>query len=473
MSTRFVRALGVLLTTCCLGLVSVVPGPATAAQRAGSTGADGIGDPYFPEDGNGGYQVGHYDIRVSYDHPSKRLAGTATLTARTKQRLTRFNLDLALKASAVTVDGATARFSQKGKELTVSPGRALAKGQKFRVAVTYAGVPEKIKRRGENAWYTTPTGGVVVNQPQAAAWWFPSNDHPADPAAFDVRVTVPKGTEAISNGNLVSTTPTGSQATWHWRLRSRIATYLAFVAIGDYDIEQGTAGGRKYLYGLEKGLPARTAANARRSLRTTPRVTSFLARRWGSYPYGVVGGVVPNVDFGYALENATRPVYSPAFFEGGASSSIVVHEMAHQWFGDKVAVKRWKHIWLNEGYATYSEWLWSQARGNRSTQSHFNRLYRGYEASNEFWDLEIGDPGAKHIFDEPVYDRGAMTLHVLHKRIGDKAFYKLSTRWHRDNADGLGTTREYIDLAEKITGKNLDPLFRQWLFSGKKPTITR
>ncbi|MDO9378701.1 MAG: M1 family metallopeptidase [Nocardioidaceae bacterium] len=458
-----------MVISLCLGLVSAVPG----AALAGPTGGAGIGDPYFPQDGNGGYQVGHYDLGIAYDHPSKRLAGTATLTARTTQRLTRFNLDLLLRASAVKVDGRAARFTQGARELTITPPRALAKGQRFTVTVTYAGVPSALSSRGEKAWFTTPTGGLAVGQPQVAAWWFPSNDHPSDPATFDIRVLVPRGTEAISNGTLVGTRPSGSKVLWHWKMTSRIATYLAFVAIGDYTIEQGTAGGYRYLYALDKALPAKVAANARKSLRTTPRVTAFLARRWGPYPYSSIGGVVPAVTFDFALENATRPVYDPGFFERGASSGIVVHEMAHQWFGDEVAVKRWKHIWLNEGYATYSEWLWSQARGGTSTQAHFNRVYRNYEASNPFWKTRIGDPGPSKIFDDAVYDRGAMTLHVLRKRIGDRAFHRLSTRWYRDNPDGLGSTREYIDLAEKITGRNLDPLFRQWLFSARKPTSTR
>jgi aminopeptidase N len=147
--------------------------------------------------------------------------------------------------------------------------------------------------------------------------------------------------------------------------------------------------------------------------------------------------------------------------------------MAHQWFGNAVAVRRWRHIWLNEGFATYSEWLLAAHRGGPSPDQAFDRFYDNLEPSNGFWKLTIGDPGPTRLFDSRVYDRGAMTVHALRTRVGDHDFFTTARRWVRGNRDGLGTTAELKGLAERISGRQLDGLFRAWLHTARKPAPTR
>lgn len=445
--------------------------PAEAAHAPSTRGSAGIGDPYFPDYGNGGYQVRNYRIDVGYSLSSRRLTGDTTIVAVTKKRLSRFHLDLVLRASSVKVDGRTARFRQKPHELIVTPARTLHKGARFTVRVKYAGKPGSISNHGVKPFLDTPHGALAVGQPEIAAWWFPSNDHPSDKATFDIRLRSPKGTQTVSNGRLLSKKAHGSTRTWHWRAKQPMATYLAFATWGDYTIKKGhTSSGRPYLYAYDQHLPAKTARYARQSVRRTGAATDFLARTWGRYPFGQIGGVVTNADLGYALENQTRPVYDGGFFSRSTDVSTVVHEMAHQWFGDKVALYRWRDIWLNEGFATYSEWLWSQASGGASTQAIFDDFY-AQPATSSLWRLRIADPGAKHIFDDPTYYRGAMTLHLLRKRIGDTAFFRLGRQWVANNADGLGTTAEFVALAEKISGKDLGAFFHAWLYTARKPAL--
>ena len=147
---------------------------------------------------------------------------------------------------------------------------------------------------------------------------------------------------------------------------------------------------------------------------------------------------------------------------------MVVHELAHQWFGDSLAVDTWQHIWLNEGFATYAEWLWSEREGFDTADQIFND-FAGIpdDEENDFWDLAIGDPGPDQFFDFPVYARGAMTLHALRETVGDNKFFEILETWAAEQANGLVTTREFIDLAERIYKKDLDPLFAAWLSSGK------
>jgi aminopeptidase N len=169
---------------------------------------------------------------------------------------------------------------------------------------------------------------------------------------------------------------------------------------------------------------------------------------------------------GFALENQTRPTYSPFFFFGGPADWVVVHELAHQWYGDSLALYRWQHIWLNEGFATYAEWLWSEREGDATAQEIFDSLTL-IPRDDFFWELEIGDPGPIALFDFPVYARGAMTLHALRTEVGDDTFFAILQAWSRTQRNGTVTTREFIRLAERLSGQQLDDLFDVWLSAGK------
>ncbi|HYJ67433.1 MAG TPA: M1 family metallopeptidase [Nocardioidaceae bacterium] len=444
----------------------------TGSDRSDTTGAAGIGDPYFPNYGNGGYRVGHYNVRVAFHPKTERLRGVTGLKARATKRLTRFNLDLVLHPSKVKVNGHRARFRHHGHELVVRPAHAIGKGDRMRVRVWYAGVPKNLRDNGVRPWITNRDGAVALGQPEIAAWWFPSNDHPRDKAAFDLRITVPHGRQAISNGRLVGVKRTATRSTWHWRMPKPMATYLAFAAMGRYDLMRGkTRSGRPYLYAVDKALNAETQRHAREALRKTGPATGFLTKMWGRYPFRQIGGVVPSGTVGYALETQTRPVYDAGFFYGGGGTLVVVHEMAHQWFGDAVALRRWQDIWLNEGLATYSEWLWAGHHGGETVTQRFHRLYRHSGPHDSFWDLKIGDPGPRHIFAGKIYVRGAMTAQALRMRVGSRDFFRICRLWVHHNADGVGTTREFKRLAERVSGRQLDRLFRAWLYSSDRPPL--
>jgi len=307
----------------------------------------------------------------------------------------------------------------------------------------------------------------VLGEPRSAPVWYPSNDHPADEASFDIAITVPKGYQAISNGALGSRSTTAGWTTWRWQVDDEMATYLAFMAVGHYRIEQGTASGRPYLYAFARNLPRNFAKPARQSIRRTAEITAFLETKLGPYPFDQIGGVVSRDEFGFALETQTRPVYSRYFFRGSPDTEVVAHEMAHQWFGDAVSLRRWRHIWLNEGFATYAAQLWTRHRGGWSPAKLFRVNYR--QSGPGYWRLKIGDPGPDRLFAGAVYDRGAMTLQALRNRVGTRDFFTILRTWAAQD-DGAGvTTADFKQHAEEISGVPLDRLFRAWLLSGKKP----
>ena len=196
-------------------------------------------------------------------------------------------------------------------------------------------------------------------------------------------------------------------------------------------------------------------------------IIALLEANFGPYPFSAAGGIVDEVEVGFALENQTRPTYSPFFFGGPEGNDfVVVHEYAHQWYGDSVAVDTWQHIWLNEGFATYAEWLWSEEEGFETTEDIFD-AWMEIPADDFFWELPIGDPGPDAMFAFEVYVRGALTLEALRQEVGDHDFFDILESWATTQAGGTGSTQEFIDLAETISKEELSSLFEAWLGSGK------
>jgi hypothetical protein len=203
-----------------------------------------------------------------------------------------------------------------------------------------------------------------------------------------------------------------------------------------------------------------------------PEIVDFLSGIYGRYPFSAAGGIVDDLQgLGFALETQTRPVYSLDFFSDLGNTmpeSVIVHELAHQWAGDDVALAAWQNIWLNEGFATYSEWLWSEHEGGPTAQQYFD-FFASIPAGAAFWALKIGDPGPDRLFDGPVYDRGAATLHALRLRVGDETFFRILKAWIRLKGGGNATIPEFIALSQRLSHEDLGAFFDEWLFTADKP----
>lgn len=460
------RKLLVVVSALC---VLVGLGPATAVVDTPTRGSSGAGDRYFPTYGNGGYDVLHYAVHDRMALKKQRLSGFTRIRARATKSLRSFNLDLVLRVDSVTVDGQQARHRRPNRhELMVVPKKPIAAGKVFTVRVAYHGKPGKIGWNGERPWTAAnKREAVAMGQPQIAAWWFPANDHPRDKARFDIHINVPRGKKAIANGKLAKVTRGKKRTVWHWRADEAMTPYLAFFAAGDFGLHRGrTKAGLPYVYAVSRQLKKGQRKQALRFLRTTPKVIAFLEKWLGDYPFSTTGGVVTGTNVSFALENQTRPTY---FYAGGAGSSwLVAHEIAHQWFGDKVALDTWRDIWLNEGFATYFETLWADNYGWSTPQKWLVNSWQAQGAG--FWRLPIGNPGGHRIFDYPIYERGAMTVQALRHRIGDQAFKRLLRLWLADRENG--STAEFIELAEQVSGEDLDGFFDAWLFGSKRPART-
>jgi peptidase M1-like protein/immune inhibitor InhA-like protein len=674
---RRIRLLAVVVV-----VALALPANALAAPTF-SAGASGVGDPYYPLDGNGGYDVGHYQLDVRYDPSTRVLNGKATIAAKATQNLSKFDLDfVGLTVRSITVNGAAAKWQRKKQELVITPASGLLNGSSFTTVVTYDGIPRALEEFGLSGFIATDDGALVAGEPHVAATWYPVNDHPSDKASYSIRVTVPAGLQAVSNGVLVSQITSGGRTTWRWDEADPMASYLVTAMIGQFDIHAYTTGGIRFWDAIDPVLFAPAALphsgtqlaisqqadnSYKRLMRTIAvpaggtslsfwvtrdtefpwdfffveahtvgsdawttlpdvnghsstdtgascpdswgglhtflahyqtnngdgtcsptgttgswnaatgksdgyeqwqvnlsayagktveislsyasdyvvqragvfiddvvsstgvgstsfeadgnvldgwtvpgaptgspgndndwiagtvaaeppplgsvaqaafarqrEILSFESKRFGNYPFPTAGGIVDSLPgLGFALENQTRPVYSEVFFTDPVSAQfVVVHELAHQWYGDNVAVRNWRDIWLNEGFATYAEWLWSEDKGFGSAQDNFDFLYEAIPADDGFWSVVVADPGPDFLFDFAEYGRGAMTLHQLRLAVGDATFFRILKTWHAQHAGGNGSTEQFIALAEALSGQDLTSLFDTWLYTPSKPVLS-
>ena len=405
------------------------------------------------------------------------LTGRAALRIRAAKDLSRFNLDLVgLTVRSITVNGHAAAWKRsRDHELTITPRTALRKGKRFTVVVTYDGKPRVFSdpSLGTYGFLTTSDGAIAVGQPEVAAFWYPVNDHPKDKATYRITLTVPKDLQAISNGLPSATKVSGNWATTTWRHKHPMASYLAFMAVGHFQVHRYTAAGVPMIDAVDPSIPANVRQAINASFAQQGRILESESEWFGPYPFETGGGVVDNVQVGFALENQTRPTYSSGFWgdeeQAFPNDGVVVHELAHQWYGDSVALHRWQDIWLNEGFATYAEWMWIQQEEGFSTADIFDAIYDAIPASDAFWKLKIGDPGPDRIFDNAVYTRGGMALEGLRQKVGRDTFLKIMQTWARQHRDGHGTTKQFIALAERLSKRQLDAHFKAWLSTARKP----
>jgi aminopeptidase N len=197
-----------------------------------------------------------------------------------------------------------------------------------------------------------------------------------------------------------------------------------------------------------------------------PAMVSFLEDLYGRYPFETVGGIVDNApELGYSLETQTKPVYDAA-----PDEETVLHELAHMWFGDAVTLKTWPDIWLNEGFATWSEWIWNERSGGQSAAERLAQLASTPADRLSFWNPPPGDPGEPaNLFDGTIYNRGAMTLEALRERIGDQRFFTVMRRWYAEHRYGNVSTPQFIALTEQVSGQDLGAFFDTWLYRPGKP----
>jgi aminopeptidase N len=436
--------------------------PPTGGAEPGDTG---VGDPYFPGLGNPGFDVDHYTIELAVDPVAGTVAGSTTVDLTATEDRGWFTLDFAgLEVGDVRVDGTPAAHRMDGQELVVDA--PLAAGEAVSVSIAYSGIPDTYTPDSPAipmGWIANAEGTFVASEPAGAHWWYPCSDHPSDKATYTFRITAPEGYTAAANGELVETAPGDGTTTYVWEMTDPMATYLATVVVAPLDRVDHPPYGSVT---LRDYLPPGTEVPD--AFRLTGEMLGVMEGWFGPYPFGQYGHVLVS-GFPAALETQTLTVFGDEWLESSFLEFVVVHELAHQWYGDNVGPATWRDVWLNEGFATYAELLWVEHLfGPEAMQA---------EAARRYEDLTLvvhavtADPGPARMFGISTYQRGGLTLHALRAEVGDDMFFEILRAWTREFGGGTADTADFVALAQDVAGADLEGLFDAWLYSEDLPPL--
>lgn len=416
-------------------------------------------DDYLPLRGDRGHDVAHYDLTLEVRPGSNTLVGRAHLTVTVHGAGPGITLDLAepLRVGKVLVDGTPTRHRHRAGRLTLGvpagpPGRTVT------VDVRWSGSPAP--RRGpwgEVGWEELTDGVLVAGQPDGASTWFPCNDRLDAKATYRTTVTAPSAYTVVTHGVLAAQHTSGSRTTWVHEQGEPTAPYLATVQVGRYVAH---AHGRTRLV-----APPEVLAAARRDTARQDEMLATFEDLFGPYPFTApYTVVVTDDDLEIPVEAQGLSVFGANHLDGsGSHERLVAHELAHQWFGNSLTAGCWRDIWLHEGFACYAEWLWSERSGGAPAAHHAAAAHRLLSGLPQ--DLVVTDPGPARMFDDRVYQRGALTLHALRTDLGDEPFFALLRAWVASHRHGVVTTAQLRALADR------DALLTAWLDAPALPPL--
>ena len=417
---------------------------------------------------NYGYDVTFYRLQLRIDPARREIEGALVMEAKSETAgLTAVPLDFYANMQVLSVGENAVSFARSGNVLSLNLAQAYQRGEKFRVSVSYRGNPQD---GGFGAFtFNTHNGAPIIaslSEPYYARLWWPCKDTPVDKAdSVQIDLTVPDNLTAVSNGTLESVRSLSGWKTFSWKTRYPITTYLVSVAVSNY-AEFGET--FTFLDGTRMPLvhyvyPERLG-DAQFQLADTPDMLKFFNRAFGDYPFKKEKYGHAQFAWGGGMEHQTITSL------GGFSDGLVSHELAHQWFGDLITMKSWQDIWLNEGFASYSEALFVEDRFDKAAyRNYMGRMDHSYTGSVFVRDTtSVGS-----IFNTTVYHKGAWVLHTLRHVIGDATFFQLLRSYVADPRYRFGSasTDDFKNLAEQISGRELDWFFEQWVYREGRPEL--
>jgi aminopeptidase N len=466
-------AIGLLTAGCGSGSSGDQPAAPHAGVAVSTTAYDAARsepreDTVYPDVGDPGVDALHYSLDLSWDPKAQRLTATETLLFRATRTADHVQLDLArpLQVGGVWLDGRSVAFQHPAKNLVVDA--TVTGNSRHVLQLTYSGTPEPVTAptdRGDfstTGWTIARDGTVwTMQEPYGAYSWYAVNDHPSDKAFYDVTIRAPRGQIGVSNGRLVSRTTSDGRTVTRWDLPEPAASYLITIAIGHYTETQDTG---------PHGLPISywTPSNRPRlvkGLRYTPRAVAYLERKVGRYPFPTLGVLL--VPSRSAME--TQSMLTLGIGDYTLSRDVLVHELAHQWYGDTVTPDDWSDLWMNEGMATYlAEATWTGDDGPDSR----TRILRGWSRFVSGMRAQYGPPAHYRpgSFGEGnAYYIPALMWDTIRQRLGDDRFWALARRWlttHRFTSQDRNTLAAWWSEA---SGQDLTPVFHAWLLGRQEP----
>jgi aminopeptidase N len=426
-------------------------------------------DTVYPEVGQPGVDALHYDLDLSWDAQTVTLTGRETLLFRATRTASQFQLDLAhqLTVSHVWVDGSAVTFGHLAKDLVVDA--PVTAGDRHVLQLTYSGVPEPVVAPTDRSdftttgWTATDDGSVwTMQEPYGAYSWYAVEDHPSDKAFYDFTIDAPGTMVGIANGELRSRTHVAGRTVTHWLLPEPAASYLVTLAIGHYTETKDTGPhGLPITYWTPTGRDDLLAG-----LRYTPKAVAYLESKVGRYPFPTLGMLlVPSQS---AME--TQSMVTLGIGDYTLSRDVIVHELAHQWYGDEVTPSDWSDLWMSEGMATYlAEVSWTSAHDHQSPASILTRyasvagpMRTRYGAPAHYRPGTFGEGNAYYI--------PALMWDTIRQRVGDATFWRLAALWPRAHRSSSRDRAAITAWWSRQSGQDLAPVFRRWLLGPAEPS---
>ncbi|BDV31207.1 M1 family metallopeptidase [Microbacterium terricola] len=487
------------------GTLVGLPAAAHAADEP-IDGAHTSGDAMFPNVGNGGYDALHYDVDLAWTPDATQsgsyiagsIVATSTMTAKAEVPLKSFSLDFeGLEIDAVTVNGVAAtweRIVDPGTitfKLVVTPATPVS--GEFTTEVRYHGTPSSHTDLdgSSEGWNRTSDGATFLGQPVGAMTGYPVNNTPSDKATYvftldvpttlnTVAGTAPGTAAAVSNGELTAKTASedGTRTTWEWTQTKPMASELALISIGRYDVieSQVTLSDGSAIPAwsfMEFGLSSANKTTITNRVGQLGTIIRNLETLYGPYPGKSTGVVVDSVPSGinYALETQDRSFFPSASSVGG---NTLIHELVHQWYGDSVSPVTWTDIWINEGMATWGPTFYNSTAGfgtstTQTETSYFNSWNNSASTSANWAIAPGGQTDSAELYSYQTYTRGAQFWEALKTAIGDTAFFSLIKKWQTDNAGTSKSGADLKDLAEELSGRDLTAFYQDWILDADKP----
>ncbi|MGI8504522.1 MAG: M1 family aminopeptidase, partial [Hassallia sp.] len=386
-----------------------------------------------------------------------------------------------LNIKSVEVNEVSSKFDCDGEQLFLQLPQPTQVGVKLLIAIAYS--VEKPQRgiyfiQPDKHYPDKPIQVWTQGEDEDSRFWFPCFDYPGQLSSSEIKVRVPKKFVAISNGELINTTEEGDDKIYHWLQQQVHPTYLMTLAVGNFAAIRDEWQGKPVTYYVEKGREE----DAKRSMGKTPRMMEFLSEKYG-YTYAF-----PNYDqvcvddfiFG-GMENTSTTLLTDrcllderAALDDRNTESLVVHELAHQWFGDLVVIKHWSHAWVKEGMASYSEVMWTEHEYGDQEAAYYRLLEaRSYLAEDA---SRYRRPMVTHVYreaielyDRHIYEKGSCVYHMIRAELGEELFWQAIQTFVRDNAHKTVETIDLLRAIEKATGRNLTFLFDQYVYRGGHP----
>jgi aminopeptidase N len=425
-----------------------------------------VEDSVYPDIGDPSVDSLHYDLDLAWTPDTRTLVGEATIELRSTGTADHLQLDLGepLDVWAVTLDGVVVPYEHQGKNLVVSA--PVTKDERYVLEVSYTGTPEptpaptKRSDFSTSGWTITPGGETwTMQEPYGAFTWYPVNDQPSDKAFYDISITVPSPWVGIANGEMTDQTEHDGLTTTAWHLSKPASSYVVTVATGDYTRTTNTSrSGMEISYWVPSSRPGLATG-----LESAAAGLDWLEGLLGPYPFDSLGFLL--VDSRSGMETQTMVTLGATDYT--TSTAVLVHEMAHQWYGDQVTPDDWRDVWMNEGMAMYLQGCWEAEADGRSVDA----VMDDYASFEDNLRAKAGPPAAydpAQFGEGNIYYGPALMWHELRKKIGDDAFWDVVRRWPARDPETNASRGEYLDwlVAETHVDRSF---FEDWLLSPTTP----